>query len=79
MDRFSLTLNKECYLVEVQEDPEISGSADISVLPDWIFESKHAIWLMEENKPIGDRARDGERVRWSLIRSRDTLAIALPH
>jgi hypothetical protein len=77
VDGFSLTLNSECYLVEVQERPEIQGVTEASILPDWIFESKHAIWLMEENKPIADRARDGERVRQVLLRFRNEMMLAL--
>lgn len=76
VDRFLLTLNRDCYLVEVEETSEVAGSTDVSVLPDWIFNSRHVIWLMADDKSLADRARDGERVRQQLIQERDELVVS---
>jgi hypothetical protein len=68
LDQFHLTLNKDCFLVEVKERNGEEPSARVEDLPGWIFFSKYALWLTEDNKPIGDRALQGERVREILKR-----------
>jgi hypothetical protein len=68
LDEFLLSVNKDCFLVEVKERHGEERSARVEDLPGWIFFSEYALWLTDENKPIGERAQRGERVRKRLQR-----------
>jgi hypothetical protein len=63
LGRFLLTVNSACYLIEVRECDRTDLDREPSDLPSWIFESKHAIWLTDENKPIFERAKHGEKIK----------------
>lgn len=68
LDRFLLTVNKECLLVEVKECSGNESSMTVRDLPAWIFYSEHTLWLTNEDKPLRDRALEGEKIRASLAR-----------
>jgi hypothetical protein len=66
---FVLTLNSACYLVEVKRSEHQRNSGPNSPVPSWVFESKHTIWLTDENKPIAERARSGDRIKQEVLKS----------
>ena len=68
LDGYLLNVNDLAYLVEIEmiHDTEVR---DPEVLPDWIFDSRHAIWLTVEDLPIKDRATHGDQIRKKLIES----------
>ena len=63
LGHFLLTVNSACYLVEVRECEQTDPDKQSSEIPSWVFESKHAIWLTDENKPIFERAKHGEKIK----------------
>lgn len=66
---FVLKLNPDCYLVEVKRSEQKFNSEPNPPVPSWVFESKHTIWLTDENKPIAERAQSGDRIRQEVLRS----------
>jgi hypothetical protein len=71
LDQFVLTVNKACYLVEVETSTERKPVRNqLKDLPSWVFESKHAIWLKIKKANIAERAREGERIRHELMQIR---------
>jgi hypothetical protein len=70
LDRFVLTVNKACYLVEVETSFDRERRVNqLKDLPSWVFESKHVIWLKDEKANIAERAREGERIRHELMQT----------
>jgi hypothetical protein len=72
-DRYGLMINPACYLVTVSQSAEAQTTEPLGNLPEWIFLSKHAIWLTEEEKPIAVRARHGDAIKkrlYALLRGR---------
>ncbi len=67
VEGFVLTVWPECYLVEVR--PAAAGRDyaterdSLSDLPDWVFRSRLAIWLLEGREEIRKRAFAGERIK----------------
>jgi hypothetical protein len=64
-------VNHSAYLVEIElnirkDTKKISESE----LPEWIFRSRHAIWLTVENGSIHERAKRGEQIRQKLMKAR---------
>jgi len=71
LDGFHLRVNDFAYLVEIEINPESKAcNIQLKDLPDWIFDSRHAIWLTVDDLPIKDRATRGDRIRENLIESR---------
>jgi hypothetical protein len=67
LEPFVLTVNPACYLVEVaKRNREETRNSRLSELPEWVFQSKHAIWLTDENATIATRAKNGEQIRQKL-------------
>jgi len=66
---FVLKLNPACYLVEVKRSERKLNSEPNPQVPSWIFESKHTIWLTDENKPIAERARSGEEIKLEVMKT----------
>ena len=67
VDEFKLTVHKDAFLVHVTILRESPSRQDASeTLPDWIFNSRLAIWLLDENCPIYDRAKKGDAVKQKL-------------
>jgi hypothetical protein len=67
----SLRVNDSAYLVEIELN--ISKNAkkiSESDLPEWIFRSRHAIWLTVESGSIHDRAKHGDQIREKLMKAR---------
>lgn len=68
LNRYVLKVNNFAYLVEIETDREkTDGKIRLADLPDWIFDSRHAIWLTLEDLPIKDRAAHGDRIREELL------------
>ena len=67
LDRYGITLNAACYLVTVSNANSARLNDAIEELPDWVFNSKHTIWLTDEEKPIAVRARHGDQIRKRLL------------
>ncbi|MCI0612990.1 hypothetical protein L0244_08365 [bacterium] len=65
---FALNVNDSAYLVEVSPHSEgMEQFQDLEKLPAWIFQSKHAIWLVPINAALADRAMKGEQIKRKLI------------
>ncbi len=62
-------MNDFAYLVEIEiaREKTKAGKIRLEDLPDWIFDSRHAIWLTVEDLPIKDRATHGDRIREQLL------------
>ncbi|MCI0412288.1 hypothetical protein L0222_05730 [bacterium] len=61
---FQLILHPGSYIVEVMPENElVSFVNQTKELPDWIFYSKHAIWLSRENTSIFQRAERGDQFK----------------
>ena len=63
-ENFSLILDSASYLVEVHppvDDPPRRNH--VEDLPDWVFLSKLAIWLTQDNSSVYERSVAGELVR----------------
>jgi hypothetical protein len=70
LNGYLLKVNDFAYLVEIATDSETTdGKIRLEDLPDWIFDSRHAIWLTVEDLPIKDRAAHGDRIREELLES----------
>ncbi|HJZ11218.1 MAG TPA: hypothetical protein VJ521_03655 [Acidobacteriota bacterium] len=65
---FELDVNDDCYLVSVRETRSGSNhQSRYSEIPAWVFHSKHAIWLMDEESSILERATKGELIKKRLL------------
>ena len=59
-----LAICRDAFLVKVQKQLRFRNSCHrLTDLPEWIFNSKNAIWLTEEDAPISIRADHGDVVR----------------
>jgi hypothetical protein len=71
-----LTVNDSAYLVEIgidkRKQQRNAAKVRISDLPDWIFRSRHAIWLTVERLSIQDRAKHGDHIRKKLMQARQS-------
>ena len=70
-DGLVLSLHLPSYLVEIQRlywEPSYKNK--ISDLPEWVFNSRLAIWITDESGSIHERALEGERIRKSFIQQR---------
>lgn len=73
LNGFLLKVNNGSHLVEIKPSEKHSiHRMDSTDLPDWIFYSRHAIWLTEEDLPIKERADHGERVKRKLLMQIDS-------
>jgi hypothetical protein len=65
---FLLRIFDSAYLVEVRPaEGETGYYRTPSTLPAWMFRSRHAIWLADEDAPILDRARKGENMKQEIL------------
>jgi hypothetical protein len=63
-DDFALAIHGDAYLIKINTDLRVRDSCHrLTDLPEWIFNSKNAIWLTEEDAPISIRADHGDVVR----------------
>ena len=70
-DGFVLSVDALTYLVRIRKsDYEASHQHRPEDLPDWIFGSKLAIWLLEEEAPMLQRSLEGEKIRNFLLSQR---------
>ncbi|HJZ10579.1 MAG TPA: hypothetical protein VJ521_00415 [Acidobacteriota bacterium] len=73
-DGLALTLSTDSYLVEVKrihyDPPYINTVWD---LPDWVFNSRLAIWITEESASIYHRSLAGEQIRNELLMLKGSL------
>lgn len=66
---FELTVFDQAYLVEVKTAPSNPAEPHlISGLPEWVFLSRHAIWLTDDEADLADRDRKGNQIKQSLIK-----------
>jgi hypothetical protein len=71
LQELSLRVNDSAYLVEIELNIKKNGEKmSQSDLPEWIFRSRHAIWLTLENRSIYDRAKHGDQIREKLMKAR---------
>lgn len=64
VDSLELVVDPGSYLVEVRYLHDLPrGSHSVSDLPDWVFQSKLAIWLMDRGASIMERAMKGDQIR----------------
>jgi hypothetical protein len=68
LEGYLLKVNDLAYLVEIEMNHE-KKAGDQEDLPEWIFDSRHAIWLTVEDLPLKERATQGDRIRQKLIES----------
>jgi len=70
-ENFSLILDRASFLVEVHpavEDPPRRNH--VEDLPDWVFHSKLAIWLTQNEAPVYERSVAGEIIKKVFISAR---------
>ncbi|HSE40076.1 MAG TPA: hypothetical protein VLH08_04860 [Acidobacteriota bacterium] len=67
IEGFQLDLNHAAYLVEVTPVKNRQNEQNVKELPDWVFHSKHAIWLTSGSAELVDRAMAGERIKQKLL------------
>jgi hypothetical protein len=68
MDGFLLKIVDSAYLVHVEPANGNTGRyVKPSSLPDWIFRSSHAIWLMQDSGSLVDRARRGDEIKQRIM------------
>jgi len=70
VDDMLINVSPASYLVIVQRTEGPSYLNQVRDLPDWVFTSKHVIWLTDEKLTVGERARNGEVVKRSLMNRR---------
>lgn len=58
-----LSVDAMTYLVRIRKSDSVRCENRIEDLPDWVFESRLAIWLMENEAPIFQRSIEGDRMR----------------
>jgi hypothetical protein len=69
---FSLILDRDSYIVEVHpavDDPPRRNH--VEDLPDWVFHSKLAIWLTQNDAPVYERSVAGEIIKKVFISVRN--------
>ena len=57
-----LTVCSEAFLVKVQTGKRRRGH-QLADLPDWVFDSRNAVWLTEEEAPLSVRGNHGDLIR----------------
>ncbi len=70
VDDLLINVSPASFLVIVQKTGRPSYLNQVQDLPDWVFNSKHVIWLTDEELTVGERARNGETVKRSLLSRR---------
>ena len=66
IEGFQLDINHAAYLVDVTPAKKGVKEQTVRDLPDWIFQSKHAIWLTSGSAQLIDRALEGDRIKKKL-------------
>ena len=67
---FVLSVDAMTYLVRIRKaDVDAARFDEVEDLPEWAFQSRLAIWLMEDEAPILQRSLEGDKIR-SLLLSR---------
>ena len=75
VDGFLLKILESAYLVRVEPANGNTGRyTGTSNLPKWIFDSAHAIWLMQDDAPLIERARRGDEIKNRILKNGDTNA-----
>ena len=65
---FLIQVDEGTYLVEVHKKGSTPSFHTIQDLPQWVFASRYAIWLMTGDAPIRDRAAEGDRIKHYLMK-----------
>ena len=63
IDEYILRIWFESYLVEVRHDDTNADANYESEVPDWVFQSRLAVWLADKDAPIRQRALEGEKIK----------------
>jgi adenylate kinase len=73
----ALAIYEDAYLVKVDTHKNDLHPADrLTDLPDWVFHSRNAIWLTEEDAPLSIRAQHGELIKSRLSEELNSLKIS---
>lgn len=74
IDGLLLTLDEPSYIVLVDECDQDRSLHTPNDLPDWVFKSQFAIWLIVGEESIRLRAFEGENIRRQFLAYRETMA-----
>jgi hypothetical protein len=70
-DGFVLSVDALTYLIRIRKaDHEPYEFHRPEDLPEWVFGSKLAIWLLEEEAPMLQRSLEGDKIRNHLLSQR---------
>jgi len=64
---YRLTVFEKGYLVKVSPSGIHAERKNGVQLPEWCFQSEHAIWLTEESAPLSIRALNGDKIKQQLM------------
>ena len=71
---FKLTANQSRHLVEIHKtDERVDQMNEIDDLPDWVFDSRVAVWLTERSASIYDRS-SARQIILQLLRSSNQVS-----
>jgi hypothetical protein len=68
LNDFELTVDDRAFLVYVHplKDPSLQTNQK-SDLPDWVFSSQNAIWLLESDRTVYEQAIEGDKIKAELF------------
>lgn len=73
---YCLEIYNASYLVQVTtERHKRSANTELRNVPDWVFHSKHAIWLTDEDASMLDRANHGDGIKKQLQPAYERLLV----
>ncbi|MCI0413134.1 hypothetical protein L0222_10090 [bacterium] len=68
VDGFLLKILDSAYLVQVEPTNGNTGRyVTPAHLPEWIFRSSHAIWLVQDEGSLADRATKGDEIKQRIM------------
>jgi hypothetical protein len=71
VDDLLISVRSSSLLVIVRRTGRPSGIDQFWELPEWVFTSRHVIWLSDEDLNVNIRARQGEQIKeWLMARWR---------
>ena len=68
IEEFVIKVDEGTYLVEIYQNDEDVSIQTIEDLPNWVFASRYAIWLIGGDAPVRERALEGERIKQQLFK-----------
>ena len=68
LNNFELTVDDRAFLVHVQPLKGASLRTDQkSDLPDWVFSSQNAIWLLDSDRTVYEQSIEGDKIKAELF------------